>query len=206
MNCRRAARLLCFDAGGDLGPRRSSAVADHLVICTACRSFRDELLDALETARSLEHPSLEHGGEELRRRVWSEIRKDRHRADTRKAAGFGLVAAAAAFSAAVLLSFSLLARRPAADSGQVSPPEVPPAIASAPVPPGPARESAPASPVAPLRASALASRPRVDAGEGGVTRIEFRAPNSQVRIIWLVGQEAPETSPAQPPGPKQEVS
>jgi hypothetical protein len=205
MNCRRAVRLLCFDAGGDVGPRRSSAVADHLVICTACRTFRDELSDALETARSLEPPSWEHGGEQLRRRVWNEILKDRHRADTRKAEGFGLVAASAAFSAAVLLSFSLLARRPysAPDPGRVPPPGVPPAIASAPIPAVP--ESEPTPPVAPRPAESLAARPRADAGEGGITRIEFRTSN-QVRIIWLVGEEAPEASPALSSGPKQEVS
>src|SRR6266567_1444595 len=73
MNCRRAARLLCFDAGEDLDARRRSAVAEHVAICPTCCSFRDELSATLETARSLEVPALEHGREELRRRVWREI-------------------------------------------------------------------------------------------------------------------------------------
>jgi hypothetical protein len=206
MNCRRAARLLCFDVGGDLGPRRSSAVAGHVAICPACRSFRDELSATLETARSLEVPALERGGEELRRRVWSKIRRDRHRADTREAERPRRLVAAAGFSAAVLLFLHVFARRPAAESGQLPPRDVTPAIASAPVPPDSARASTPASPAAPLPATALASRPRTDAREGGITRIEFRTPDPQVRIIWLLGREASEQAPATPPGPKQEVS
>jgi hypothetical protein len=206
MNCRRAARLVCFDVGEDLGPRRRLAVTEHLAICRVCRGFREELSATLETARSLEVPALERGGDELRRRVWREIRRDRGRAEARKAKGFRLLAAAAGCSAAVLLSLHFLVRHPAVESGQVSPRAVPPAIASAPVPAGPAWGIAPTSPAAPLPRTARASRPRADAREGGITRIEFRTPNPQVRIIWLVGQEAPETSPARVPGPKQEVS
>jgi putative zinc finger protein len=205
MNCRRAARLLCFDVGGDLSPRRSAAVAGHVAICPACRSFRDDLSAALENARSLEVPSWERDGEELRRRVWSEIRRDHHGADTRKAERPRLLVAAAGFTAAVLLFLHVFALRPAAEFGQLPPRDVAPAITSAPVPPDSAGASASASPAAPLSTTALASRPRTDAREGGITRIEFQTPN-QVRIIWLVEQEAPETSPALSPGPKQEVS
>jgi hypothetical protein len=205
MNCRRAARLLCFDVGGDLDPCRSSAVAGHVTICPACRSFRDDLSAALENARSLKVPSWERGGEQLRRRVWSEIRRDRHRADTRKAERPRLLVAAAGFSAAVLLFLHFFSRPPAAESGQLPPRDAVPAIASAPVPPDSAQSSAPASPAAPLPTTALASRPRTGSREGGITRIEFQTPN-QVRIIWLVEQEAPETSPALSPRPKQEVS
>lgn len=167
--------------------------------------FRDELSAALETARSLEVPALEHGGEDLRRRVWHEIQRDSDQADTRKAEGFRVLIAAAGCSAAILLSLRSLAPRPAAESRQLAPRAISPAIASAPVPADPARESAPTLPAAALPKTALASRPRPDARESGITRIEFRTPN-QVRIIWLIGQEAPETSPAQSSGPKQEVS
>ncbi len=205
MNCRRAARLVCFEVGEDLPPRRRSAVADHLAICPACRSFRDELSAILETARSLEVPASERGREELRRRVWTEIRMARHRAETRTAE-VRLLIAAAGCSAALLLSLYLLARRPWAESGQIHPHALPPAISSAPVPPDTVWGSAPASPAAPLPRTARAPRPRGDARESGITRIEFRTLNPQVRIIWLVGQEAPETSPALSPSPKQEVS
>lgn len=201
MNCRRAARLLCFDVGADLSPRRRSAVAGHLAICPVCRGFRDELTAAVDTARSLKVPALESGGEELRRRVWREIQRDRDQADTRKAEGFRVLIAAAGCSAAILLSLRSLAPRPAAESRQLVPRAVSPAIAS------PARESAATLPGSALPKTALASRPRADAREsGGITRIEFRTPDPQVRIIWLVGQEAPESSPALLPGPKQEVS
>ncbi len=204
MNCRRAARLLCFDAGGELDPRRRSAVAGHLAICPVCRSFRDELSVTLETARSLEVPAFERGGEDLRRRVWLEIRRDRDGADTRNAKRFRLVIAAGC-SAALLLSLSFLLRRPAAEPGRLPAHAIPPAAASAPTIAGPARATAATLPVVPLGA-ALASRPRADVSESGITRIEFRTPDPEVRIIWLVGQQAPESSPAQSPGPKQEVS
>jgi hypothetical protein len=205
MNCRRAARLVCFDVGEDLGPRRHLAVTEHLAICRVCRGFRDELSAALETARSLEVPALEHSGEELRRRVWREIQRERDRADTRKAEGFRVLIAAGGSLAAILLSLRFLAPHPAAEFRQLAPRAVSPAITSAPVSAGPARESAPTLPASALPRTALASRPRADARETGITRIEFRTPN-QVRIIWLVGQEAPEPSPALSPGPKQEVS
>ncbi|HYT32964.1 MAG TPA: hypothetical protein VEO37_10250 [Thermoanaerobaculia bacterium] len=206
MNCRRAARLLCFDAGEDLDARRRSAVAEHVAICPTCCSFRDELSATLETARSLEVPALEHGREELRRRVWREIQRDRDQANTRNAERFRLVIATAGCSAAILLFLRFLASRPPAEFRPVVPHAVSPAIASAPVPSGPARESAPTLPAPALPKTALASRPRVEAGEGGITRIEFRTPDPQIRIIWLVGQQAPESSPALSAGPKQEVS
>jgi Putative zinc-finger len=207
MICRRAARLLCFDVGGDLDPRRRSAVAEHVAICPACRGFRAELSATLETARSLAVPALEHGREELRRRVWREIQKDRDRANTRNAERFRLVIAAAGCSAAILLFLRFLASRPPAEFRPVVPHAVSPAIAWAPVPAGPARESAPTLPAPALPKTALASRPPADAREsGGITRIEFRTPDPQVRIIWFVGQQAPESSPAPAPGPKQEVS
>jgi len=206
MNCHRAARLLCFDIGEDLPARLQSAVANHLAICPACRGFRDDLSAALETARSLEVPALEHGGEELRRRVWREVQRDRDRANTRNAERFRLVIAAAGCSAALFLSLSFLLRRPAAEPGRLAAHAFPAEITSAPVRTAPAGESSPTRPTGPLTA-VLASRPPTDAEEsGGITRIEFRTPDPQIRIIWLVGQQAPESSPALSPGPKQEVS
>jgi hypothetical protein len=206
MNGRRAARLLCFDVGGDLGPRRRSAVAQHVAICPVCRGFRDELSATLETARSLDVPTLERGGEELRRRVWREIQRDRDWANTRNTERFRLIIATAGCSSALLLLLFFLVRRPAAEPGRLPLHALSPTITSAPVHTAPARESSPTRPTGPLKA-VLASRPPADASEsGGFTRIEFRTPDPQIRIIWLVGQQAPEPSPALSPGPKQEVS
>ena len=143
MNCRRAVKFLCFDVGEDLDADWRSAVAEHVAICPTCCSF--------ETARPHWKPrslrSLPWSTpRELRRRVWREIQKDRigRIRETRRGFDHRRSHARRQFSC-----FQLSASRPRQNQTN-RPHAVSSAIASAPVPAGPARERADvASPGAP---------------------------------------------------------
>ncbi len=204
MNCRRAVRLLCLDAGGNLEPRRRPAAAEHLASCAACRSFRGDLEAALAAARSWEFPESQIGGEELRRSVWREIRKERARKRAFGALGFRSLITAAAAAACAALLVSLLSRRTARETVSVVSLPAPSPIASS---PAPSPFTATSQRNTSIVYSRALSRPRrIPSAESGITRIEFRTPDPQVRIIWLLGREASEPSRVPPSGPKQEVS
>jgi len=209
MNCRRAERLLCLDSGGELDARQRRAVASHFVVCSSCRIFRDDLGEALQAARSLEVSELKLSGAELRRSVWRKITKERESRKVRKGPAFRrwVFGTAAAAAAAIVAGVFFLPHPHdgglSADSRLVRaralPAILPSRLADA------APPAAEQSPLAEDLRPGRVAQPRGHS-EAGITRIEFRARESGIRVIWLVGQEAAEVSPAPSPDPKQEVS
>lgn len=203
MRCRRIARLLPLAAGGDLGPRRSSAVASHVAGCDACRQIEESLAESLRLLRAVPAPSFSQAERTaLRRAVWGEIARDRAERFSRRVPLLAWGAAAAALVLAVALA---LRHRPLAPLAPYPAPSTLADESAVPIAPAPLAAPRDAAPkTAPLIARRVL-RPR-PAAPAGAVRIEFRTQDPDVRIIWLVRGDAAAASAPLPADPTQEVS